>query len=144
MLTESARVIHRDGRRVELELLRANACGDCELSQGCGTGAIGRLLGRRSRPLVIQTDLDCEIGDEVVVTLPESALVKSSLLLYGLPLLGLVFGGLIASLPGLSEPLVVLFALIGLFAGFRIAARVAQKLEQRGHVPHISKLRVNP
>ena len=144
MLTEKARVIRRDGKRVELELLRANACGGCELSQGCGTGALGRLLGKRSRSLVIETDADCQAGEEVSLDMPESTLVKTSLLLYGLPLLGLVLAAAIAAMLALGEALVVIAALGGLFAGFRIAASMAKKLEHGGGAPYISKIRVNP
>ena len=144
MLTESALVTRRDGNRVELELQRSSACDHCELNQGCGTGALGRLLGRRSRPLVIETDKDCKPGDEVVLALPETALVRAILLLYGLPLFGLILGGLLAAMITLPEWLVVSFALFGLFAGFKIAARTAQRLEQPGQAPYISDIRVNP
>ena len=144
MLTESARVTRREGNRVELELQRGSACGDCELSQGCGTGALGRLLGRRSRPLILETDRDCGPGDEVVLALPESALVRASLLLYGLPLLGLVLGGWLAMLLVLPEWLVVAIAGAGLFAGFKIASLGTRKLEQQGQAPYIRDIRVNP
>jgi sigma-E factor negative regulatory protein RseC len=144
MLTESALVTRRDGNRVELELQRSSACDHCELNQGCGTGALGRLLGRRSRPLVIETDKDCEPGDTVLLELPESALVRVSLLLYGLPLLGLLLGGLLGALLALAEWLVVGIALVGLFAGFKLAARTTRRLEQGGQAPYIRDIRVNP
>jgi sigma-E factor negative regulatory protein RseC len=144
MLTETARVIRREGSRVELELQRNSACGDCELSQGCGTGALGRLLGRRSRPLVIETDQDCRAGDLVVLAIPESALVSASLLLYGLPLAGLLLGGLGAMSFALAEWLVVAAAGCGLFAGFKVAALITQRIELRGQAPHISEINVNP
>jgi sigma-E factor negative regulatory protein RseC len=144
MLSESALVTRRDGNRVELELQRSSACDHCELNQGCGTGALGRLLGRRSRPLVIETDKDCEPGDRVMLELPESALVRASLLLYGLPLFGLVFGGLLAALLALAEWLVVGIALLGLFAGIKFAARTTRRLEQGGQAPYIRDIRVNP
>lgn len=144
MLTESARVIRRDGNRVELQLQRVSACGDCELSQGCGTGALGRLLGRRSRPLVIETDQDCHAGDRVVLAMPESALVSASLLLYGLPLLGLLLGGLVAMLFALAEWLVVVAAGCGLFAGCKVAARVAKRIELAGQAPYIKEISSNP
>ena len=144
MLTESARVIRRDGNRVELELQRSSACGHCELSQGCGTGALGRLLGGRSRPLVIETDQDCRAGNRVMLAMPESALVGASLLLYGLPLAGLLLAGLGAMLFDLAEWLVVAAAVFGLFAGFKVAARITQRIERRGPAPYISEIGANP
>ena len=144
MLTETALVKSRDGKRVELELLRATACDHCELNKGCGTGALSRLIGRRPRPLVIDSEQECKPGDQVVLELPESALVRASLLLYGLPLSGLLLGGLLAAFLALPEWLVVAIALFGLFAGFKIAARFTQRLEQAGQAPYIRAMRVNP
>ena len=144
MLTDSARVIRRDGRRIELELQRASACGDCELSQGCGTGALGRLLGKRSRPLVIETEQDCEAGDLVVLAIPEAALVRASLLLYGLPLLGLLLGGLGAAMFTVAEWLVVAAAGFGLLVGCKIAAQIAPGIEVNGNTPYIREISVNP
>ena len=144
MLTESARVIRRDGKLVELELQRVSACGHCELSQGCGTGAIGRLLGRRSRPLIIETDQDCRAGDQVVLAMPESALVRASLLLYGLPILGLLLGGLGAMLFSLAEGLVVAVSVIGLFIGAKVAAGITQRIELGDQAPYIREVNVNP
>jgi sigma-E factor negative regulatory protein RseC len=90
MITESAVVTRRDGKLVELELQRNSTCGQCELSKGCGTGALGRLLGHRSKPILIETDHDLKPGDRLQLGLSESALVKASLTIYGLPLLGMV------------------------------------------------------
>jgi sigma-E factor negative regulatory protein RseC len=143
MLTESALVIRRDGNRVELELQRSSACDHCELNQGCGTGALGRLLGRRSRPLAIETDTDCKPGDRVLLELPESALVRASLLLYGLPLLGLLLGGLLAVLLAVPEWLAVGIAVFGLFAGFKLAVKTTRRLEQDGQAPYIRDIHVN-
>ena len=143
MLTETARVIQRHGNRVELELLRASACGHCELRQGCGTGALSRLLRRRSRPLVIETDRDCQPGDEVRLALPESALVSASLALYGLPLLGLVLGGLLASLVFRPEWLVAVVAVAGFLAGMSAASVRARRLEESGQTPYITSVKAN-
>ena len=78
MITESAVVTRRDGKLVELELQRNSTCGQCELSKGCGTGALGRLLGHRSKPIVIETDHDLKPGDRLQLGLSESALVIGS------------------------------------------------------------------
>ena len=92
MLSETAIVKRRLDDRVEVELLRESACAGCDLSQGCGTGALGRLLGKRKRPLLVSSERDLRPGDRVVLSLPEAALARISLLVYGLPILGLVIG----------------------------------------------------
>ena len=144
MLTEAAIVTRRDGRRVELELQRGSACGDCELSQGCGTGALGRLLGRRSKPLFIETEQELEPGDEVQLALSESALVKASLTLYGMPLLGMVLAGLLAVAAAAAEWLVVVTAVAGFYSGYRVAAFLTNRLEDGQLKPYIVNIRLNP
>lgn len=144
MLTEAAIVTRRDGRRIELELQRGSACGNCELSQGCGTGALSRLLGRRSRALFIETEQQLEPGDEVQLVLSESALVKASLTLYGLPLLGMVLAGLLAASVVATEWLVVVAAVTGFYGGYRVAAFLTNRLEDGQLTPYIVNLEVNP
>ena len=144
MLTEAAIVTRRDGNRVELELQRGSACGNCELSQGCGTGALGRLLGRRSRPIFVETEQNLEPGDEVLLALSESALVRASLTLYGLPLLGMVMAGLLAALLSSPEWLVVTAAVAGFYGGYRLAANLAGRLEDGQLTPYIVDIRLNP
>jgi len=144
MITEQAIVTRRDGKRVELELQRGSACGQCELSQGCGTGALGRLLGKRSQPLVIETDRDLQPGDRLQLGLSESALVRASLTVYGLPLLGMVVAGLIASFAIESDVLIALAACAGFFGGYKFARYLSHPLEHDPLTPYIVDIRVNP
>ncbi|MBT8433401.1 MAG: SoxR reducing system RseC family protein [Gammaproteobacteria bacterium] len=144
MITESAVVTRRDGKLVELELQRNSTCGQCELSKGCGTGALGRLLGHRSKPILIETDHDLKPGDRLQLQLSEAALVRASLTIYGLPLLGMVCAGLLTRLLTASEGLVVLAAIAGFFAGFKLAGFITQSLEDAKFTPYISEIHVNP
>lgn len=144
MITEQAIVTRCNGKQVELELQRGSACGQCEMNRGCGTGALGRLLGKRSRPLVIETNHVLKPGDRLQLGLSESALVKASLMMYGLPLLGMIAAGLLASLVALSDALVALVAGIGFIAGFKIAAYFSRTLEQDRLTPYIVDIQVNP
>ena len=144
MITEQAIVTRCDGRKVELELQRGSACGPCELNQSCGMGALGRLLGRRSKSLVIETDKDLKPGDRLQLGLSESALVRASLTVYGLPLLGMVVAGLIASLAVESEILIALAACAGFVAGFKFASYLSHPLEDDPLAPYIVAIRVNP
>ncbi len=144
MITEQAIVTRSDGKQAEIMLQRTLACGGCELSQGCGTGALGRLLGNRSRPLLIETSHDLKVGDMLLLGLSEVALVKSSLLVYGLPLLGLITAGLLAASVSAPEILVVASSVAGLFAGFKLAAYLSRSLEQDTLTPYIVDIHVNP
>lgn len=144
MITEQAIVTRRDGNRVEIRLERGSACGHCELNQGCGTGAIGRLLGRRGKPLVIETDRDLNPGDRLQLGLPETTLVRASLLTYGLPLLAMVVAGLAAAALGLAEGWVTLTAIAGFAIGFKLAARLTRSLEAYSLTPYIMEIEVNP
>ena len=144
MITERAVVTRCEAGRVEVRLQRASACGHCELSQGCGTGAIGRLLGNRSRPLVISTGEDLKPGDELLLGLSEAALVKASLTIYGLPLLAMVVAGLAAALLGVADAWVAISSIVGLYAGFKIASGITHSLEVDRLAPYIVEIRVNP
>ena len=144
MITEKAVVTACSDGRAEVSLLRASACGGCEMSQGCGTGAVGRLLGKRSRPLVIETGQDLKPGDQLLLGLSETALVKASLIVYGLPLLGMIGAGLLAALLDLGESLVALLSLAGFIVGFKVGARVSRGLEVGPLTPYIIEIKVNP
>ena len=145
MITEQAIVTRRDGDCVELQLLRESACGGCELNQGCGTGALGRLLGLRRKPLTLQSARALRPGDRVTLGLSERALVRASLLLYGLPLCGMLLAGMLAY--AWFEPpewIVVLASAVGLCAGLRGARRCSAGLPPEGLNPQIIAVEVNP
>ena len=129
MITEQAIVTRCNGNVVEVELERGSACGGCELNQGCGTGALGRLLGRRSKPLVLETERRLQPGDRVQLGLEESSLVKLSLLAYGLPLLSMVIAGLAAASMAMADGWVAAASVSGFVIGFKIAAAMSRSLE---------------
>jgi sigma-E factor negative regulatory protein RseC len=114
------------------------------MSQGCGTGALGRLLGKRSKPLVIETERDLNPGDRLQLGLSESALVRASLTVYGLPLLGMVVAGLIASFAVEAEVLIALAACAGFIAGYKFASYLSHSLEHDPLTPYIVDIRVDP
>ena len=144
MITEQATVIACDGGRVEVRLDRQSACGGCELNQGCGIGVLGRLLGKRDRPLLLDTDRRFQPGDRLQLRLSEAALVRVSLMVYGLPLMGGLGAGLCAALAGLSDPFVVVLSVTGFYLGWKIAARRSRRLEKSTIAPYIIDIQPNP
>lgn len=144
MITDTAVVTRCDDGQVEVKLQRESACGNCELSQGCGTGALGRLLGNRSRALLIPTEKNLKPGDRLLLGLSEAALVKASLTVYGLPLLAMVVAGLLAALFGWADIWVASSSIAGFLLGYKLASYFTDKLEADQLSPHIIDVRVNP
>lgn len=66
---------------------RQSSCGQCGASKGCGTASLAQVLGQKYNEIRVINHLNAKVGDHVVIGLEEQALVRSSLLLYLLPLL---------------------------------------------------------
>lgn len=127
MIKEQATIVSLSGNRAEVQMDRQSACSHCEMSHGCGTGAIGRLLGKRSKPVNIEIEQDLKPGDLVELGLPDKAFLKASLLIYGLPLLGLFIGSILAeTLFSDSEFMVFIFAIAGLISGLAVSGTIAR------------------
>lgn len=94
MIEAVATVREVDGERVRVEVQRRGACGGCESGVSCGTSALGRWFARGTSELWLRTTLPLRVGEGVVVGLEETSLLRASLLLYLLPVLGLVAGAI--------------------------------------------------
>jgi len=128
MIEEKAIVTGVVGDQAMIEVQRQSTCSHCELSRGCGTGAIGRLLVRRNKPLTISNKYNLKPGDRIVLGMPDKAFLKASLLIYGLPLLAMMAGGLLAQwLFGKSEMVTVILATTGFAAGLAFSANIAKR-----------------
>jgi len=127
MVEEQAIVTGLDGDLAMIQMRRHSACNHCELNSGCGTGAIGRLLGHRSRPLTIRNKLNLKPGDRVLLGMPDRAFLRASLLIYGLPLAGLIGAGLVAQWAfSESELYVFIFSAAGFIAGLSSSSIIAK------------------
>ena len=127
MIQERAIVIGIEGNLAIIQMQRESACCNCELNSGCGMGAIGRLLGHRRKPLTINNEYNLKAGDRVLLGLADHAFLKASLLIYGLPLVGLIGGGLLAQwvFSG-SELHGFIFAVTGFIAGLWCSGLIAK------------------
>lgn len=116
MIEEQGRVVAVEAGAVWVETLRSSTCSSCSLKAGCGQGLLDQLGagGKRGYVRALST-LQLDVGDLVVIGVAEDLLVRGSLLLYLVPLLGLFAAAVVAEQLALSEPLVILSALVGLF-----------------------------
>ena len=127
MVKEQATVIGLSGNIAEVQTERQIACSQCEAGRGCGIGAIGRLFGKRNKPIKIKVDQDLKPGDQIEIGLSDKAFLRAGLLIYGTPLLGLFLGLMLAELNSPSSDLIAFtFAFVGLVLGLSISASVAK------------------
>ena len=162
MIEETAWVVGQEGDHIWVEAERKSTCGQCAASKGCGTGALATVLGRRPMRMRARNTIDAHVGDQVVIGLQESALIKGSIAVYLLPLVALMVGALIGQ--GLAPQLGVASAdkagivsgMMGLGLGFlwlwrfgrsigndeRYQAKILRRLP--GSVPGATPIRFRP
>lgn len=122
MIEETARVVAVEGEEAWVETERRSSCGSCS-AKGCGTGALSKVLGAKAQRMKVRNPAGAEVGDAVVLGIEEATLLKGSLMVYILPLLlmlaGGMFGELMAPQWGVqSETMSLLFGAVGLVSGF--------------------------
>ena len=134
MIEEAAQVVIAGSAGVWVETQRQSACGHCSARKGCGTAVLGKVLGqKRSRVQVANPDdTPVRVGDEVIIGIEESALVRGSMAIYLVPLLSFFLFGVLGQLLARqlllesSEGLAIVFSLTGLFLGFAWARHYAR------------------
>ncbi len=100
-----------------LEIERKSACGLCGQTRGCGNSIWGKLFAHQSTAFKAQNRINAKVGQSVIVGINESALLKSALLLYILPLVTLFFGALLATKFNQSDASAMVGAVLGLVLG---------------------------
>lgn len=69
---------------VVVTMQRQDMCGDCH--------ACEMLSGKKQCTLNCKTDIPCQIGDQVEVSITNDYFLKATYLIYGIPLVGLLLG----------------------------------------------------
>jgi sigma-E factor negative regulatory protein RseC len=118
VIEESAQVVALDGEFAWVETQRRSSCGTCSSEKGCSTSAMSKLLNQKPLRVRVQNPLKAAVGDGVVIGLQDSALVRSSLVVYLLPLLAMIAGALVVRAAGGGDGIASLAGLAGLAAGF--------------------------
>lgn len=114
-----------------VETARASSCGTCSSQQSCGTTSLSQLLGGKPRPFRVLNPIGAAVGERVVIGLEESALLRSTLLSYVLPLALLMAGALLGSQMAPASAAKDLYSVtgagIGLMLGFAALKWVAAR-----------------
>jgi len=95
MIEENAIVVGLEQNAAMLEIVRRTPCGLCGQTRGCGISLWGRLFGHRKNIFKAVNQINAKVGDSVIVGIEEQALLISSLMVYGIPLIAMLAGALL-------------------------------------------------
>lgn len=120
MIKEHALVERVEGQDVWVQTQRQSTCGSCAAKAGCGTAAVGKVVGLRSTRVRLLDSKDIAVGDRVVIGLAENAMLRGAFMVYAVPLLLMLLFSAVASWAAYSELVVIASAGLGLLIGMSI------------------------
>lgn len=116
MIEETGRVVAVEEGAVWVETIRQASCQSCSARSGCGHSALAKL--GRSVHIRAGATQPYAVGDDVVIGVPETVVVSSSLLAYLMPLLIALGFALVADHLSGSDGWAALAGAAGLATGF--------------------------
>jgi sigma-E factor negative regulatory protein RseC len=121
VIEASAHVVSVHGDRARVVIERQTACGGCAGKTGCGTRFLAEWLPQRQLSFDLDNRIGARVGERVVVGIDEARFQRYAVMLYALPVFGLlagaVFGQTLFPFLGLSAELgSVLAGLLGVAA----------------------------
>ncbi len=136
MLKEQGLVVETKKDTAIIQTVSKASCSSCQVNSSCGTGIISKAFGERSFITPIPNLLNAQQGDLVEIGIPEDLVVKTSLLVYLLPL-GLMLGlSLLVGylFPTLSELWTIASAIAGLIVGFAVVSLLGKKISKNNQL----------
>ena len=118
MVEESASVLSVENDIVWVQAIQQSACGSCQAQKGCGHSLLAKVGQKEIKIPVARNGLDITANDHVIIGVPEQAILKSSLIMYGIPLMLMIFVAMFATLLQASEGVVILLSFSSLLLGF--------------------------
>lgn len=118
LITEQGKVVAIEADGIWVETANQSACGKCAARKGCGQSLLAQIDGHRS---YIKAGLNgyspaaFREGAIITIGVHEDAITRGSLLVYCLPLLGLIAGATLGDAVRLPEAGIVALAISGLF-----------------------------
>lgn len=127
MSQEIVEIVELGQHGVWVEAMQQSACSSCNARSGCGQHSLSK-LGRKMR-LWVATDKDFQVGEQATLTLPDGSLAMSALVLYGMPMIGLLLFAVIGHVLA-GEAGSLLAGLSGLVVGFWLAKTISEQKKE--------------
>ncbi|MGA9666707.1 MAG: SoxR reducing system RseC family protein [Gallionella sp.] len=142
MLETRATVIQILKSHALVQANQGNGCEQCD-GKGCGTGKLAQLFCSKPRLFQVDNPINAGVGDEVVISVAEGAILRGIGVVYLLPLLLLLVGAMLGNLAahaGQTDTYAASGGLLGLFAGFVLAKRISSSRQVRSRFqPYIAR-----
>ncbi|SMB26720.1 Positive regulator of sigma E activity [Sterolibacterium denitrificans] len=110
----------------------SGGCGRCHEAGGCGSNLLNETLRPQSMNIYrLTNEIGARVGDVVMISVPEGAVLRVALLAYLLPVLCLIAGAAIGTSVYAEDRFALAGAVIGLMAGL-LVLRLLQPRLARG------------
>lgn len=120
-------------------------CGSCKARSGCGAQALNQLVPESEHHLQVQIAQPLEPGQRVEVGIAEGSLLRSAMLVYMTPLVGIIVGGTLLQWGIGGDAAAALGAILGGGAAFLFARRCALRMgEQSDYQPVVLQIGLPP
>ena len=131
MLETRAVVVQIIGEDAMVEAKQGGGCGHCTSGNGCSGGKLSQLFCSAPRRFKVKNQTRAQVGDEVELRLADGVLLRSSVILYLLPLLLMlscsILGAHLSSDMVSRDGYAVTGAVLGLAFGFVLAKALAAR-----------------
>jgi len=143
MLETRAIIVQVEGQYALVQASQANGCEQCS-GKGCGAGKLSRLFCGKPRLFRVDNPINAGVGDEVVISVAEGAILRGIGLVYLLPLLLLVMGAMLGNAwdgqsSGQQDGYATAGALSGLAAGFIAVKLISLRQARNRSQPYIAR-----
>jgi sigma-E factor negative regulatory protein RseC len=143
MLETRAIIVQVEGQYALVQASQANGCEQCK-GKGCGSGKLSQLFCSKPRQFQVENPINAGVGDEVVISVAEGAILRGIGLVYLLPLLLLVIGAMLGSAwvgqsLGQHDGYAAAGALSGLAAGFIAVKWISLRQAGNHSQPYIAR-----
>ena len=142
MLETRAIIVQIEGQHAFVQSSQDYGCGQCK-GKGCGAGKLSRMFRGKPRRFRVDNPINADVGDEVVISVSEGAILRGISLVYLLPILlmvtGAMFGAWIGQPAVQQDGYAAAGALLGLAAGFMAAKRISSGQFRNRFQPYIAR-----
>jgi sigma-E factor negative regulatory protein RseC len=130
MVKEWATVVRWHNGRVVLRYGSNSGCGSCAARSTCGSYILNKIGPKTEYQLELEISQPLVVGQKVEVGIPEGSLLRSAMLVYLTPLLGLFIAGGVMQFFFLNQLIIFFGAVFGASVGFFLAKKIAHYWEK--------------